>query len=143
MTQVDFYVLDAAGGESREHFACRLTDKAFAKGNRVYLHVADEMETARLDDLLWTFRDGSFLPHAKVGSPQAKDAAVLVGFSGPPEDQSTDVLINLAGTVPEFFTKFTRVAELAGPSEADKRAARERFRAYREQGCEPTTHELG
>ena len=63
MTKVDFYLL-GAGHNSHALFACRLAEKVWRLGHRVYLLAADPPAANELDDLLWTFSQGSFVPHA-------------------------------------------------------------------------------
>ena len=144
MTRVDFYVLSAGSERHREVFACRLAEKAFGQGMGIYMHTSDPGATARLDELLWTFRDGSFLPHLPVAEA-ASDAGNLTrihlghGDEPGPED---GLLINMAGDVPMFFSRFERVAEIVGDSDAEKTKARDRFRFYRDRGYELNTHNL-
>lgn len=66
MTRVDFYVLSDGGDQYRAVFACRLAEKALGHGMGIYIHTDGAAETGRIDQLLWTFRDGSFLPHLTV-----------------------------------------------------------------------------
>jgi len=134
--RVDFYVLEGDGG-GRQLLACRLIEKASTLGHRIYVHTASPAEAARLDDLLWTFRAGSFVPHATLPG----EAPVRIGHQGPPAD-GADVLVNLTASVPEFIDRFERVVELVGTEATDKEQARERFRDYRGRGLEPTTHNL-
>jgi DNA polymerase-3 subunit chi len=54
-----------------------------------------------------------------------------------------DVLINLTDQVPDFASRFQRVAEMISGAENERQAGRERFRFYRERGFPVTTHELG
>ena len=62
--QVDFYILETAAAHEQLRTACRLAEKAWHKGHRVFIHT-DSKETARsLDDMLWTYRQDSFVPHA-------------------------------------------------------------------------------
>ena len=141
MTRVDFYVLGSeAPAEAVERTACRIAEKAFRAGHGVYLHVADEEAAGRLDELLWTFRAGSFVPHARWRGEGEPEEPVLVGRIEPPA--GPDVLVNLAPAVPPFFSRFARVAEIVGGGEAQRAAARERFRWYRERGYPLHTHEL-
>ena len=141
MTRIDFYIL-AAGGDDRAPFACRLAEKAYTRGHRIYIHVADAAAAKRLDDLLWTFSDGSFLPHAVVdGGDPDPDTPVHIGFG--PEPVGQDVLINLADETPLFFSRFERVAELVGGDEASRALARERYRFYRDRGYPLESHTIG
>ena len=81
MTRVDFYVLPDTADGARLEFACRIAEKAYTQAHRVYVHAASAAEAARLDELLWTFRDTSFVPHALAGAGiSAADAPpVLIG----------------------------------------------------------------
>jgi len=141
MTKVDFYLL-GADGDSRERIACRLAEKAWRLGNRVYLLAPDKPAALELDELLWTFSQGSFVPHAVCTSDSdAETHPVLIGNSEPPAALH-DVLISLAPEVPTWFSRFERVAELVGTAEDDKVRGRERFRFYRERGYPLATHNL-
>jgi len=141
MTRVDFYVLGSeTPAEAVERTACRIAEKAFRHGHRVYLHVSDDGAAERLDELLWTFRAGSFVPHARWRGEGAPEEPVLIGRIEPPP--GPDVLVNLAPAVPPFFSRFARVAEIVGGGAECRAAARERFRWYRERGYPLHTHEL-
>ncbi len=138
-TRVDFYVLQATGVASRLNFACRLTEKAYALEHRVYAHMASPDEARQLNELLWTFKPGSFIPHSQLGTGVAEQSPVTIGM--PEEWQNEgDLLINLSAAAPAFATNFARVAEIVDGSEESRAAGRIRFRQYREMGLEPETH---
>ena len=63
VSRVDFYVLAEDAPDARLRYACRLAEAAVERGERVYLQTASAAEAQRLDDLLLTFNDRSFLPH--------------------------------------------------------------------------------
>ena len=52
MSRVDFYVLGASGLRARQHFACRLAEKAWQQNNAVYIRVSDLEAARNLDDIL-------------------------------------------------------------------------------------------
>lgn len=141
MSRIDFYVLDHSEPDGRLRLACRLADKAFRQGCRIYVNAENPAQAARLDELMWTYRDDSFLPHALAGSKAADGCPVSIGCGDHPATDAT-VLINLGGEVPTWFTRFERVTELVDAEPAMRRIARDRFRHYRAQGCEPQTHQL-
>lgn len=142
MTRVDFYVLNGTPPAGRERFACQLVEKAWHMGHRVYLHAADADQAQRLDDLLWTFRQGSFIPHARTDAGSADpDLRVYLGHADDPPE-GCDVLVNLGDGVPRFFSRFERLAEIVADDESSRAAGRERWRHYRERGFEPATHEI-
>lgn len=144
MTQVDFYILPTDLSEERLRLACRITEKALQQGQHVLINTESAADSARLDDLLWTFSQGSFIPHRLIAPATSAKVAepVLIGCGIAPASQETHVLINLAGTVPEFFGRYQRVAELVDGNEQRRMQGRERFRFYRDKGCELHTHQL-
>ena len=139
-TRVDFYLLSAAE-ESRALAVCRLVNKAYRLGPRVYILTTTPEESTELDRLLWTFNQGSFVPHRIYREPLDPDTPVLIGHNTPPA-AFADVLIPLTSKIPEYFDRFARVAELVPADETERTAARERFRYYRDRGCTVQTHNL-
>ncbi len=138
MTRVDFYVLKSDNDTARLNFACRLTEKVFNLGQSVFINSPEPAVSSRLDDLLWTFKAGTFIPHALVDDTRGEP--VVLGHDAEPAGDAWDVLINLAHEVPEFFSRYHRVAEIIDQQGRD--AGRERFRFYRERGYELHTHNL-
>jgi DNA polymerase-3 subunit chi len=140
MTRIDFYILPDAQVRSRPLLACRLADKAYRLGHRVYIHTESREQAAYMDDLLWTFSQGSFLPHA-LAEATGEPPPILIGHDAA-SLASTNVLINLAGSVPSFFDRFERVAEIVDQSDAQKQVARERYRFYRVRGYALQSHNV-
>ncbi len=143
--QVDFYILEVAAEHEALRTACRLAEKAWQKGHQVFIHT-ESMQAARsIDDMLWTYRQDSFVPHALLCERQEVDAddlePVLVG-DGTVEPRELDVLINLADTVPSFAGRSARVAEIVAADELARRAGRARYRDYRDRGIPIQQHNL-
>ena len=140
--RVDFYVLAAADAAARLHFACRLTEKAYHLKHRVHLHTELQADAAKLDDLLWTFRQGSFVPHEILAAGHEAGSPVTIGFGALPTP-GPDLLVNLASEIPAGAGNCARVAEIIDGSEASRSRGRKRFREYQQLGCELTTHNIG
>ncbi len=142
MSRVDFYILAGTGEPSRHNFACRLAEKAYRLKHSVHIHTASRQQAEVLDQLLWTFRDGSFVPHQLLGVPGRSDSApVTIGFDES-EIGERDLLINLTDEIPAGATSFPRVAELVTSDEESKQKSRKRFVDYRELGAELETHNI-
>lgn len=141
MTRVDFYVLSDSTNYSIAVLACKLTEKAFKQGHRVFIQTDDYQHSDTIDKLLWSFREGSFIPHGKCPLDDHKLTPVVVGHECD-SDQDPDILINLSKNVPPSFARFQRLMELVGNQTAEKNSARERFRFYRERGYPLQTHNL-
>ena len=141
MTRINFYISPNQAADASLQLACRIAEKAYDKQNKVYIHANSAEQAKRLDDLLWVFRQGSFIPHCQSQDENQQAAPVVIGHDGLPEMQP-DVLINLADEVPNFFTRFERVAEIVSGDEPNREIARARFKFYRERGYPLETHEL-
>lgn len=138
--RVDFYVLSSPGTNGRLYFACRLAEKAYGELDAIYAHAETAAMADQLDEMLWTFRQGSFVPHERLAGQEPR-APVCIGT---PEEarESGQLLINLTGEVPAFAEQFTRIAEIVDTDEGSRTASRKRFRRYREMGIEPVTHNI-
>ena len=141
MARVDFYVLNQAGQHSRQTIACRLAEKAYRLDNTVHIHTGSRGDADRLDELLWTFRDGSFVPHERISSGRAAESPITIGCEDEPV-QPRDLLINLCDEIPPCAEGFPRVAELVTSDDDCKQLSRRRFAAYRDQGHSLETHNL-
>jgi len=137
VTRIDFYV-DA---DDRLRVACRLAAKAVSQKLRVLVYAPDGDTAAALDKLMWTTPPIGFLPHVVAGHRLTAETPVVIarGAEDTPHD---DVLVNLAAEWPPAFARFRRLAEIVTRDEDDKRAARERYRFYRDRGYEIHTHNL-
>lgn len=138
-TRVSFYLLESDEPRERLLFACRLVEKAWHLGNRIHLQTADAEMAATLDELLWTFRQGSFVPHALLPVADEDRPPVTIAPAGS-ECPAADLLVNLADQAPADPGGWPRIAEIVDATPAGREAGRQRFRGYRQQGLEPETH---
>lgn len=140
MSRVDFHVLSADAPDARLRYACRLAERAAEQGCRTYIRAPD---VQRLDDMLWTFSDSSFLPHEIYHGQEATHQRVMVMVGSEPGPQShRGLLINLTEAMPADVNAYERIAEIVDVDAEHKRTARERYKQYREQGCAMETHNL-
>jgi DNA polymerase-3 subunit chi len=136
LARVDFHVLAEGAPDARLRYACRLAEEHAERGARVYLQTASSGDTQRLDELLWTYNDRSFLPHEIYnGAPPSHDRVrVMLGDQPPPPSQS-EVLINLSERVPANHEAYPHIIEIVDVDPERKRTARERYKQYRDRGC--------
>jgi len=141
MTHIDFYILDAPQENAGSVFACKLTEKAFRQGHQVFVNTTSGTQLQQLDDMLWTFRAGSFVPHVIYGEGMSGRSAVMLGHATEPTD-CHDVLVNMAADVPPWFSRFDRVAELVCGDNSQRAAARRRYRFYQDRGYTLKSHKI-
>ena len=96
MTRIEFYVLPDDNPLGRLRAACQLAAKGWQHGLQVFVRCSDEDQSARLDELLWSFRAERFIPHEQYA--EEVQAPVVIGLEQePPTAQG--LLINLAPTL--------------------------------------------
>jgi DNA polymerase-3 subunit chi len=143
VARVDFYVLAAAGEQSRYTFACRLAEKAYRLDNCVHIETSSAEDARRMDELLWTFRDGSFVPHHLLGSERNDLPSPVTIGCDKAAAENCDLLINLCDEVQaDFVAAFPRIAELVSSDEESRQRSRKRFVLYRDQGHTLETHNV-
>lgn len=139
MTQVDFYVLPPDGSLTLDQAIGRIAEKAVGKGHRVFIQTSNETEATDIQRGLWTFRAQSFLPSALLGCDS--DEPVAIGWTEPGLEHD-DVLLNITGAVPGYFSRFRRLAEIVPQDEAKLAASRDAWRFYRDRGYPLAKHDL-
>ena len=133
MTRIDFYILDSASNQDRYLLSCRIAEKAWKENHRVMIQADSEQEAHHLDQLLWTFRDQSFIPHALLPIADASTTPVIIGWNTDAGEES-DILINLSAEVPACFSRFERVLEPVDNDPERRAVSRQHYRYYRERG---------
>jgi len=141
--RVDFYVLNSATAKQRRDFACRLTEKAYLRDCRVLILTENLADAQALDDLLWTFNERSFVPHAVCADARPEDPGtpvhLVLGLDAAP---AADLLVNLSDHLPAHLERFGRIAEIIDADEERRRLGRERFKSYRDLKLPLETHQL-
>ena len=140
--RVDFYILEGQSPSGRLKLACKLAEKAYLASQTVLVWRTDPAELKAFDQMLWVFNDGSFVPHeALSGSGTPADTPVLLS-SGVALSANVDIIINLAPDLPPCLSRTPRVVEIIDGDDTRRRAGRARFKAYRELGVQPASHNI-
>src|SRR5690554_4082907 len=85
MPRVEFYVLPDSDPRQRLRVACQLAGKAWRAGMQVFIRGASEQDCDALDDLLWSYRSASFVPHNR--HEDGADAPVVIGIDQDPRSE--------------------------------------------------------
>jgi DNA polymerase-3 subunit chi len=141
MPRVDFYLQKHGPPGSRLRLCCRLVERILAARQQILIHCPDRGLAGRLDELLWTFREDSFIPHGLIGATDPALTPVLISPDGSPEDRN-QVLINLDPAPPPFAARFQRLCEPLDTEPAVLEAARRRWAQYKAQGWEVNHHDI-
>lgn len=148
-TRVDYYLLDQDEPQAVAHYTCRLLNKAWRAGLRIFVLTDSPGQSKLMDGLLWTSSDANFIPHALADSAEAADplTKICIGHelhSAPGAEQQSDfdMLVNMQTVEVRQGEHFKRVAELVSADESHKIAARKRYAAWRDIGAEQTLHDI-
>ena len=137
--QVDFYVL-ARPTQSPGQFVCRLAMMAWEQGHRILVRTENQEEASRLDELMWDYPPGRFLPHG-LGGREAAPVAITTRDEAIPEHRN--LVINLCTQPVPEPEHLARLCEIVPAEPSQRTASREKFRAYRARGLAPETHDIG
>ena len=141
--RVDFYVLKSTAPKERRTFACRLAEKAYLRNMSVVILGASAEEAKAMDELLWTFSDGSFVPHRYLEGAQPEAVPEPVRLTADLEGAGgADLLVNLSDRLPLDLARYARIAEIIDADPERRRLGRERFKSYRERKLALETHQL-
>lgn len=137
MTQIDFYF----HVEDKLRTACALSGKAFLHGLRVLAFCPDQETSQKFSRMLWITPALSFIPHCTPEDHLAAVTPVIIDHDGVnlTHDQ---VLLNLRGEWPPFFSRFQRLIEIVSLDETDRELARRRYKFYRDRGYEIRSHDM-
>ncbi len=139
MTRIDFYILSAQATDDRFALTCRIVEKALSQQHRLFIHSEHFSQAKQLNQLLWSFRGASFIPHGLLGKVEQKINPVLIGC-GTDAGQEFDILINLDTKIPAFFNQFERLIVPIDYKNQD--VGREHYRFFRDRGYNLKTYKL-
>jgi DNA polymerase-3 subunit chi len=139
MTEVAFHF----NAPDKLVYTCRFARKVQRSGARLVISGPTEQLVA-LDRMLWTMAPQDFVAHALQDGDEdtvwASPVLLAVGVGSVPHHE---VLLNLHPEVPEGFGKFDRLVEVvSAQNEADRSAARVRWKFYASRGYAITRHDL-
>ena len=138
--QVDFYVLGSQN-QTAGQLACRLAMMAWEQGHRITVLADNPVEVQKLDELMWEYPVGRFLPH----STDIGDTSVPIRICTTEMTSAIncEVLINLTNRAVPEPERFKRLLEIVPCSESQRTASRQKFLSYRRQGLQPANHTIG
>ena len=139
--RVDFYLLNSSEPQAVYLVVCRLLEKAYQRGHRVFVYCESQKNAEYLDELLWTYKDDSFIPHNLQGEGPEPPPPVQIGYGAEPRGFN-DILLNMALSVPPFFSRFRRIMEVVAANDASKEISRTHYREYRSKQCDLHTHNI-
>ncbi len=139
MTRVEFIRLNRP---ERARILCDLAEEFYLAGQRVLVRVQDDNQGVTLDQFLWTWKKGSFVPHVyQSGAVECHDEPVVIVAEEENPNGATVLLMGVPCNL-EFIRHFRQVVDFAEAFDDTRLAeSRERFKSYREHGFAPVMRE--
>lgn len=157
---VSFYVLSETKAQDILGFVCSLTQTVIDKSALAVVILSDDSaKLSQIDDALWAFEATSFIPHQVINdrvtsknsaantATNSKDLSPRVllsknlpnGFSGAVINLTAKALILNSENNSENSNSQTsnpsRILELVLPNEQSTALGRQKYQAYKSQGC--------
>lgn len=139
-TRADFYILQHGSLDAKWLLSCQIAEKALKNGLKTFIQTSNSADAQHLDDLLWSFRDTSFVPHALIGSDNSP-APILIGEKA--DTHRFDALINVSDKAIDNASEYSRIFEIVANDASSQQLARDRFKTYRGHEFELHTHKIG
>jgi DNA polymerase-3 subunit chi len=136
--QIDFYLLGKPSLEA-QNVACDLALMSFERKQKIFVITPTQAEVDQLDELMWQYPAGRFLPHARANEKAPNEAPVIIGVLS--DLYPTDVVINLCAEAVPQPERFSRILEFVPYADDKKQASRVKYTTYRDQGLKPRTSE--
>jgi DNA polymerase III subunit chi len=131
MAMVQFYHLTAT---PLERALPKLLEKALAGGFKTLLIAQSEEQVEQLNQLLWTYNPGSFLPHGSLKDGHAEDQPILLSTQQEALNGAT-LLAVTDGSVAAAPEKFERILDIFdGTDSVAVENARRRWSVYKNGG---------
>ena len=131
MTEISFYHLTLSNIESA---LPKLLERVIASGKRALVRVESEVRVGKINSILWTYDQSSFLPHGTIKEGQAESQPIWITekYENPNE---SDVLVVLDGNETPDLDDFERCLEVFnGADDVAVDLARARWRYYTDSG---------
>ncbi len=117
---------------SKNRYICDLTEKLFDNNISVLVYAANPSSISQLNDLLWTWKQDSFIPHSVV-SQENKNVDPVLLSSSMELDCQTEALILFDPLPLSELEKYKLIVDFAETYHSDKKVeSRERFKELRD-----------
>lgn len=130
-TNIIFLTLSVA---NKLRVVCDVIENEFSHGKKVVINVADEEEGKTLDNMLWSWKQSSFIPHnySSLLTDSKKDPVIITTDIN--DSINYDTLILVCPTEVENFSNFKTVIDFAEKYNPTKlESDRKRYKLYRDK----------
>jgi DNA polymerase-3 subunit chi len=112
---------------------CDITEKEYELGNKVVIYVSDEKEGKNLDNMLWSWKQSTFIPHNYSESLDSASKDPVIISTNISDNINYNTLILVQPTEPDICKTYNRIIDFAEKYNPTKlETDRKRYKLYRE-----------
>jgi len=140
-TEIVFIVLNSA---VKSRIVCDLAENCYLNNQRLVIYAKSEEECKKIDSLLWTWKQQSFIPHKYLESlsTSQKEPIVLTTNIDTPADYNTLLLVDPLPV--EKVIQFSKVIDFAEKYDSQGiELSRQRYKLYKDQDLKISTLQPG
>lgn len=141
MNQVTFYELDVDSGnpqaltkDAMQHGAFKLIYDLYKSRKWVSVLASDKVQAEQFDEALWQSDTDRFIAHNLVGEGPTQGTPVEITWLGK-QLNPRHTVINMSQQMIDSNLRITHVIDFVPQADADKQAARDRYKQYKQAGC--------
>ena len=124
MTEVLFVQTSASRMEIR---ACEIAEENYAQGRRLQIIALDQEQAERLDDLLWTFKPDTFIPHDLWTGVDSKPGQPVIITSKEEQVEGFDSLLMMDYCEVDLVRQFSQAVHLVVVDKPERLDASRRY----------------
>ena len=131
MTEVRFYHLQK---QTLDQALPLILEKVYQTGKRAHVRLVNEKEVNRMNDVLWTYRPESFLPHGCKKTGEAERQPIWLAHTND-NPNNAETLILTQGMTEDVMENYSLCCEmLDGRNDQAVQDARSRWKTYKDKG---------
>ena len=129
---------------NKQRIICDLTEKCYNSGKYIVLHTDNEDEGKRYDNLLWTWKQSSFIPHVYTKTLSDPFDESVVISNQIKKNPKYDILLMDYPASLDVIKQFNLVIDFAEKYDlARLKKSRERYKLYQQEKMKVTTMQPG
>ncbi|URJ30593.1 DNA polymerase III subunit chi [Candidatus Blochmannia vicinus (nom. nud.)] len=117
-----------------EKLVCNLISIQWRSGKKILVACENEHQATKIDEILWTFDQNTFLPHNLFGKTVHAAPVIIYWSQCCYDNNPRDLLINLMKQNMDFFFNFNEIIDFVPATDILKKWARRRYQSYKKNG---------
>jgi len=131
MAKGKVYFIELAVAQ-KEKYVCDIVEKLYLLHKKVHVFTALPKTAAHLDQLLWSWKQDSFIPHGILRESEEETVTIL---NGQAPDEAADALILFDPQEEAHISSYHLIVDFAELYDKQRLAAsRQRYKAVRDSG---------